>query len=51
MESPENLVNVINKPGITPEIIRHLQEELAVLQVALDDAKLQDITAADLLNA
>lgn len=51
MESPENLVNVINKPGITPEIIRHLQEELAVLQVALDDDKLQDITAGDLLNA
>lgn len=51
MESPENLVNVINKPGITAEIIRHLQEELAVLQVALDDAKLQDIKVGDLLNA
>jgi len=50
MESPENLVTVINKPGITSEIIRHLQEELAVLQVALDDAKLQDITVGDLFN-
>ena len=46
-ERPEILVEV---SGIIPEMIKQLQEELAVLHVALDDALLQSITLGELIN-
>jgi len=46
-ERPENLAEV---PGIIPETVKQLQEELAVLHVALDDVLLQSITLGELIN-
>ena len=51
MERPEDLVEAIDAPDVTPKMVTHLQEELAVLQIALDDAQLQRITLGDLINA
>jgi hypothetical protein len=44
---PEDLV----RPGTTLERVERLQEALADLQIALDDAQLQRITLGDLMNA
>lgn len=46
-ERPEILVEV---SGIIPEMVKQLQEELAILHVALDDAHLQSITLGELIN-
>lgn len=45
-ERPEDLAG----PGVTLERVRGLQEALADLQIALDDAQLQRITLGDLMN-
>ena len=45
-ERPEILVEV---SGIIPEMVKQLQEELAVLHVALDNAYLQSITLGELI--
>jgi len=47
---PEDLAASVSEPGITTETVTLLQEELAVLQIALDDEQLQQITIADLMN-
>ena len=46
-ERPEILVEV---SGIIPEMVKQLQEELAILHIALDDAHLQSITLGELIN-
>jgi hypothetical protein len=46
LEKPESL----SRPGVTLEEARHLQEALAGLQIALDNAQLKRITLADLVN-
>lgn len=51
MERPEDLVEAIDTPAVTPKMVTHLQEELAVLQIALDDTQLQRITLGDLISA
>lgn len=45
-ERPEDLA----EPGVTSKRVRRLQESLADLQIALDDAQLQAITLGDLIN-
>lgn len=50
MERPENLAGTIGSPDVTAEMIARLQEELAPLQVALDDKRLKDITLDSLMN-
>jgi len=40
-----------NFPGISKDMSRHLHEDLAVLQVALDEAYLQRITLDELMKA
>jgi hypothetical protein len=47
---PEDLASAIDSPGVTPEMVTGLQEELALLQIALDDVRLQRITLNDLIN-
>lgn len=47
-ERPEILVEV---SGIIPEMVKQLQEELAVLHITLDDAHLQSITLSELINS
>ena len=49
-EQPEDLADSIETPGVTPEMVTNLQEELAALQIALDDAQLQRITLGELIN-
>lgn len=46
---PETLASEISSPAVTPENVIGLQESLALLQVALDDAALQEITLGNLL--
>ena len=50
-KNPEDLAGVIGAPAVTPEVVTGLQEELAVLQIALDDEQLQSITIDELINA
>ncbi len=50
-ERPEDLAAAINTPGVTPQMVTRLQEEIALLQIALDDAQLQRITLGDLIHA
>ncbi len=47
---PEDLASAIDSPGVTPEMVTELQEELAILQIALDDVQLQRIRLDDLIN-
>ena len=49
-ESPENLVNEIGSPDVTKEMAMHLQEQLAMLQIALDDTQLQSIKLNHLIE-
>lgn len=51
IEPPDDLAEELNAPDVTSEMIVHLQEILAVLQVALDDAQLQIITLGDLIHS
>jgi hypothetical protein len=46
-QNPEDLA----PPGMTAEQVQQLQETLADLQIALDDAELQAITLAELMDA
>lgn len=46
-ESPEDLAG----PGVTLEQVQQLQETLADLQIALDDAQLQRLTLGDLASS
>ncbi len=46
-EDPEDLAAA---PDITPTMVRQLQNELALLQVALDEKRLQQITLGSLQN-
>lgn len=50
LEKPEDLAEAISLPGITPELVAQFQEELAVLQIALDNTELRRITLGDLIN-
>ncbi len=49
-EIPEDLAGEIDSPGVTPEMVTELQEELAIFQIALDDVQLQRIRLDDLIN-
>lgn len=49
-DTPEESARAGGSSDVTPEMVRHLQEELAVLQVCLDDAYLQRITLGELIN-
>ena len=49
-ERPEDLAPVGQAPDVTPQIIARLQEQVAILQVALDEAELQRISVGDLLK-
>lgn len=51
IKRPEDLINDVNPPDMTPEMVTRLQEELAVLQIALDDMQLENIRLNDLINA
>lgn len=46
-QQPEDLAS----QDVTPDMVQRLQEGLAVLQIALDDAQLQAVTLGDLMNA
>lgn len=46
-QQPEDLAS----QDVTPDMVQRLQEGLAVLQIALDDAQLQRVTLGDLMNA
>ena len=48
---PETLAAEISSPAVTSESVIGLQESLALLQVALDDAALQEITLGNLLGS
>jgi hypothetical protein len=50
IERPEEIPDTVGSPDITAEMVARLQEELAVLQVALDDAQLQSISLGNLMN-
>ena len=50
-ERPEDIAEEIGLPGITPEFVAQLQEELALLQIAMDNEQLQRITLGDLMSA
>lgn len=49
--NPEELAAETDSPTVTPERVVRMQEALAILQVALDDAVLQEINMAGLLVA
>ncbi len=51
IERPENLAEAIDSANVTTEMATRFQEELAVLQIALDNVQLQRITLGDLINA
>ncbi len=50
MESPGGLAEAIGSNAVSPEMVMKFQEELAALQVALNDLLLQKITLADVMN-
>lgn len=50
VQEPEELADVVGSGAITSETVARFQEELAILQIALDDAQLQVIKLADLMN-
>ncbi len=50
IQGPEDIVSEIESPDFTAEMVGQLQEELALLQVALDNAQLKKILFADLMN-
>jgi len=48
-QAPEEIVNAIGVAGITVDEVRKLQQDLAALQVAMDDAEMQRLTLGDLM--
>jgi len=50
IQKPDELAAIIGSPHITSEMVARLQEELAVLQIALDDTQLQGISLENLMN-
>lgn len=50
IRKPDELADIMGSPDITSEMVARLQEELAILQIALDDAQLQDIPLGKLMN-
>ncbi len=50
LQHPKRLVSAVESPDFTAEMVVQLQEELALLQVALDNAQLQEILLGDLMN-
>jgi hypothetical protein len=51
LQKPDELTDIIGLPDITSEMVARLQEELAVLQIALDDEQLRNISLVHLMNA
>jgi hypothetical protein len=49
LQRPERVAGGVDAPGVTTSSVRRLQEELALLQVALDEAQLQSMTLGDLM--
>lgn len=49
-ERPEDVVNAVGIAGIAATDVKQLQDELAVLQVAMDDVEVQRLTLGDLLR-
>jgi len=50
MENPEKIAEKTGLSEVTAEMASRFQEELAVLQIALDNVQLQRITLGDLIN-
>jgi hypothetical protein len=50
IREPQELAEIIGSNAITSEAVARFQEELAPLQIALDDVQLQVITLADMMN-
>lgn len=50
VRKPDELADIIESPDITSKMVARLQEELAVLQIALDDIQLKDIPLGNLMN-
>jgi len=50
IQHPERIVSEMESPDFTAEMLAQLQEELALLQVALDDARLQKVLLGDLMD-
>lgn len=48
LERPDTLAQIINAPGVTPGVVARLQEQLGVLQIALDEDQLQRVTISGL---
>lgn len=51
IQKPEEITDTVGSPDTTAEMVARLQEELAVLQITLDDMQLQRIKLGDLINA
>lgn len=49
-DRPEAIANTISEIGITPQTVFDLQEELTILQIALDDLFLQKTKLSDLMS-
>ncbi|MGD9162480.1 MAG: hypothetical protein PVG39_29000 [Desulfobacteraceae bacterium] len=50
LQNPEKLSEIIGSPDINAEMVAHFQEELAILQIALDNTQLKNIRLGDLIN-
>lgn len=51
LQKPDELTDIIGSPDITSEMIVCLQEDLAVLQITLDDEQLKNITLDHLMDS